>query len=217
MVIDRLFAVPVVNFNVDKVITTDQINFIETLNFKKDNRGIMFSQEKNILMHKELKELKEVLYKNINCFFYNTMDFKEKYKFKVCDSWVVKLVKDVTTPRHIHSFSYFSGVVYLQVTDTDSITFFKPKTLDHSSINLDIQTNQNSWNCFNSHTWSYPVRKGDVLMFPSQLEHMAKTNQSENIRYSLAFNIVPTGLISDTIGASLEYNESTETTVSGYD
>ena len=42
---------------------------------------------------------------------------------------------------------------------------------------------------WNSESWWFPVKTGDVILFPSSLIHMVETKQGTNTRISLAFNV----------------------------
>ena len=49
----------------------------------------------------------------------------------------------------------------------------------------------------NSDTWFFPVKTGDLIMFPSSTTHQVETKQGNNTRISLAFNTFISGLIGE--------------------
>jgi ectoine hydroxylase-related dioxygenase (phytanoyl-CoA dioxygenase family) len=51
------------------------------------------------------------------------------------------------------------------------------------------------WNSFNSSSWWFPVKTGDIVIFPSSLIHSVETKQGNNTRISLAFNVFIKGTI----------------------
>ena len=50
-----------------------------------------------------------------------------------------------------------------------------------------------SYNIFNSLTWSFVVKTGDILLFPSNLGHSVQTKKGKNLRISLSFNVFVKG------------------------
>ena len=53
------------------------------------------------------------------------------------------------------------------------------------------------FNLYNSKEWIYKPQNGLLLLFPSELYHKVKENKSKHLRHSLAFNVMPTGLLGD--------------------
>ena len=56
--------------------------------------------------------------------------------------------------------------------------------------------NYNSWN---SESWWFDVGTGDLILFPSSLEHMVETVQGNQTRISLSFNTFPVGNIGEEV------------------
>ena len=75
--------------------------------------------------------------------------------------------------------------------DFDKIKFFKDNL--HSTIKFETK----NWNLWNSETWWYPVKAGDIILFPSSLTHMVETKEGDNTRVSLAFNVFVKGKLGD--------------------
>ena len=81
--------------------------------------------------------------------------------------------------------------------ELDKIKFFRDDV--HKTIKPEIK----NWNLYNSESWWFPVKTGDVIMFPSSLTHMVETKQGTNTRTSLAFNV----FIKGKIGSNRELTE----------
>lgn len=96
-------------------------------------------------------------------------------------SWLNKTGKGDYHHRHNHSNSLISGVVYLE-TDSDTITFFRE---DRNLLSLTVE----NYHLFNSPSWVFSVKAGDILLFPSDLHHMVDEKVSGQDRISLAFNV----------------------------
>jgi hypothetical protein len=58
-----------------------------------------------------------------------------------------------------------------------------------------IKPETKDWNLYNSETWWFTVKTGDIILFPSSLTHMVETKEGDNTRISLAFNVFIKGTI----------------------
>ena len=54
---------------------------------------------------------------------------------------------------------------------------------------------KNDYNLYNSTEWGVKPVDGLLVIFPSEVYHKITENKSDTTRHSLAFNLVPTGLI----------------------
>lgn len=105
---------------------------------------------------------------------------KEWYELSI---WMTKTAKGKHAIVHDHGESDISGVYYLKARGDgkDGCIFFK------SSQRL-ILTDQ----CF-SHITNAPVsitpEVGKLMMFPGWLKHGVRTNESDDLRISISFNI----------------------------
>jgi hypothetical protein len=81
--------------------------------------------------------------------------------------------------------------------NTDSILFY-----DQRYDTIEIRPK--NWNIWNSFSWEIPVSTGDLLLFPSRLNHEVRTVNIENHkRISLAFNVFVRGIIGDPMDSNL--------------
>jgi uncharacterized protein (TIGR02466 family) len=110
-------------------------------------------------------------------------------EIQISNSWGNILNNDQKINPHVHRNSHISGCFYL--TEGSSINFLNP-TLENFMFhnppcnNLDTPR---SWKECN--ITPFP---GDLILFPSFLNHYVSPSLTNN-RISLAFNIVPKGLI----------------------
>ena len=70
-------------------------------------------------------------------------------------------------------------------------------------LDRDFVIGKGQSNCFNSEEWHYPVKTGELVLFPSYQHHFVKPLIGDKNRISLAFNVIPTG----TIGQAHDLNE----------
>jgi len=114
--------------------------------------------------------------------FYN-MDFK------FLNSWFSKTEPKGHSIIHSHNNSFLSGVYYPEGSEGFTISFFK-KADPFWSLEVDVVNDLNA--IFQTLTIS---NDNTLILFPSNLRHKIDVNKSDKDRYSLAFNINPSGFI----------------------
>jgi uncharacterized protein (TIGR02466 family) len=157
---------------------------------KEDSENVSQSSEDRYLFndHKELFKLKDIIVKEFNNFKNNLLSYTYN-SFKITTSWVAKVDKGKQANIHNHNNSFYSGVFYINSNDKfDKIKFFNDT---YKTIKIEIK----DWNLWNSESWWFSVKTGDVILFPSSLTHMVETKQGDNTRISLAFNVFIKGTI----------------------
>jgi len=112
---------------------------------------------------------------------------------RITSSWGNTLKKNEPIHVHMHPNSYVSGVFYL--TDGAPLNFHSPfQTEDLFTLRPLVQ-----WEEHNECTWQVlklPIKAGYAILFPSRLKHHVDMNTND-YRYSVAFNTMPTGSIGD--------------------
>jgi len=137
-----------------------------------------------------LDKFLDIKYKFLEQFY----DFKNnvlKYQttdFKITTSWATKTEKGNQGTPHKHSNNYYSGVYYFGDTDenTAPIEF---TGLFHTPTDFCFEATE--YNVYNSHTWSITPEKNMLIFFPAYLIHRIGYHNSDNPRYSVAFNVMP--------------------------
>ena len=124
-------------------------------------------------------------------------------EYIMTQSWITVKPPGTCHVPHNHSNSVISGVLYYDLynEDTPGITFTK----DDRSQFLLLQASQlkeNEKNEFNSEEITFKINTNSLIIFPSWLTHGVKTNNSNNTRKSIAFNVLP-----KTLGKNINLNE----------
>ena len=109
---------------------------------------------------------------------------------KITLMWATGTLPGTTIHRHYHPNSFFSGVYYPQDITYSSIRFKNPH-------NPTLFPRFSCHNLYNSTSIEYQPQQGDVILFPSELEHDTLPNCSDEMRISIAFNIFFTGEYGD--------------------
>jgi|TARA_R100001530_G_scaffold135567_1_gene113100 uncharacterized protein (TIGR02466 family) len=145
------------------------------------------SKSFSVLEQKKFQNLKNQLMKEFYKYSYDILHYSNK--FKITTSWFTKSEKNQSSNYHNHSNSMFSGILYLQ-TDENSGNISFQNFNDHR-----YKLNPLKYNIYNSVEYSFKPEDGLLILFPSEVYHKILKNNSNIIRHSLAFNLIPIGEI----------------------
>ena len=109
----------------------------------------------------------------------------------ITQSWLNKAKKGESHHEHVHPNSMVSGVWYPQIHEQ------LPPIQFRSRNQRDITLSTKTYNTFNSATFMLPMKRGELILFPSNLTHSVPANQMEEERISLSFNTWPKGNMGD--------------------
>ena len=177
-----LFISPVSIFNLD-VDTTKVLKVLKKSKWKKDlSLEHLYTSPYQILsklphLSKEIGEA---------CESYIDKVLQMKGEARVGNSWGVKTAPQGFSSLHYHSNCWFSGSYYPESNAAFAVRFYNPHQF---SWNGGIK----SYNTYNSEAWTIQPRVNQLILFPSLLSHEIARNHSNQDRYSIAFNMVPTG------------------------
>ena len=100
----------------------------------------------------------------------------------VTQCWLNKNPKGSSHHEHCHPNSIVSGVFYFKQNSTLPPIKFS-KTLQHG-----IKLNLKKYNDFNSDTFFLSCTDGELILFPSNLNHSVPLNTGNEERISMSFN-----------------------------
>jgi uncharacterized protein (TIGR02466 family) len=148
-----------------------------------------------ILDKPQLKNLRKQITDTIDYFVHQSLGIDDGIKFDISTSWANRYLNDELVIKHNHKNSMISGVYYIETTATTAPIVFEQAwshvNLFHSTTTPTFK--QTHANEYNSTTHTIYPRTGDLLLFPSHLEHTVPASDSKDIRYSLAFNCFARG------------------------
>ena len=151
--------------------------------------------ERHLLDRPEFAELRKNIQSHIDFYVYEVLGVTKDQQWKITTSWVNKSAPGNYHANHWHSNSLVSGVAYLSADEkTGAICFNKDrghKNLWGDTLKIDFDKHT----VYNTEAVAILPMIGDILLFPSLLNHSVLTNESTNDRYSLAFNVFPRGTI----------------------
>jgi len=148
-----------------------------------------------ILEKPQLKNLRKQITDTIDYFVHQSLGIDDSTVFDISTSWANRYLGDEHVSKHNHVNSMISGVYYIETTPTTAPIIFEKS---YSYVNLFHGTTTPTFkkiqgNHYNSSTHTIYPRSGDLLLFPSHLEHTVPGSNSKDVRYSLAFNCFAKG------------------------
>jgi uncharacterized protein (TIGR02466 family) len=104
----------------------------------------------------------------------------ENENIVVRESWLNANPPGNVQECHIHSFTHFAFVYYIYVPGGGNFVLDNP-------LSYEWPPNIKSDSPYKSA--EFEVSSGDLIMFPTNVEHHTTVNTSDEFRYSLAFNV----------------------------
>lgn len=188
--INGIFPTPIYISKLNRDLTPLELKFVDKN--KKDfykNDGNITSNNNYILNEKPFANIKKELDLRVQDYFDKVISPANNIIPYITQSWLNYTETNQYHHKHAHSNSLVSGVFYINCDDKfDKIKFFND---GYKTIKFEIKT----WNIWNSESWWFSVKTGDIILFPSSLTHMVETKEGTNTRISLAFNVFIKGTV----------------------
>jgi len=188
--INGIFPTPIYISKLDRELSKKELLFID-IN-KSDcnkNEGNITTNNNYILNEKPFANIKKELDIRVKDYFNKVISPANNITPYITQSWLNYTETNQYHHKHAHPNSLVSGVFYINCHEKhDKIKFFNDK---YSSIKPEVK----DYNIWNSETWWFAVKTGDIILFPSSLSHMVETKQGDNTRISLAFNTFIKGTV----------------------
>lgn len=185
----ELFPTPVFRDNISRQFTQIEIDCFLSAE-RKVNVGNISSKEQYILRNTALTPLHSLLEQKVKEYFQLVYKPEESVNIYITQSWLNYSEVGQHHHRHCHPNSFISGVLYINASSvSDKIHFYKREYPQ-------IFVKPKEYNTWNSESWWLPVETGDLLLFPSNLEHMVEPIEEDgarDTRISLAFNTFVNG------------------------
>lgn len=188
-----LFGIPVFNTKID-IPTPEEIKFVKDLEYERMNtKNGWYSNDKYILDRPELSSLKNKIMSGLEIFVRKILHVRQGIDFYMTNSWSVKHDQGDWGQSHVHTNCLLSGVYYLQTNEKSGMIRFRKDTSWTNLFPLCNDLEFDDWNTFNSKVWSFQPEDGLLFLFPSHLLHSIDDNESDQERYSIAFNFYARG------------------------
>jgi len=188
--ISSMFPTPVYISKLNRKLTSLELKFVEkNKKFYIKNTGNIHSNNTYILNERPFSNIKKELELRVKDYFEKVISPTDAITPYITQSWLNYTETNQFHHKHAHPNSLVSGVFYINChEELDRIKFFNDS---YKNIKPQIK----NWNLWNSESWWFPVKTGDIIMFPSSLPHAVENKEGANTRISLAFNVFIKGKI----------------------
>jgi len=176
-----------------------ELEWIKNSECRKENKGngaeqgnVHYNRQSEdtfVLDRPELSNVRAFIEAKLHEFV--TKIFASTDKLVITQSWLNKNKKGESHHEHVHPNSMVSGVWYPQIHEK------MPPIQFRSRQQRDVALQTNQYNTFNSATFMLPMKKGELILFPSNLTHSVPPNIGDEERISLSFNTWPKGNMGD--------------------
>ena len=158
-----------------------ELKYVDNLPYKEQKGNANFKSQDTYLMEiEELKNIKNFFYESLNKYTKNISQSDQRLVITQC--WANKNPQGSKHHEHVHPNSILSGVFYLKQDKTlPPIQFAK-------AIQGAMKLDPKKYNNLNSESFLLPCVDGELLLFPSNLQHSVPTNMGKEARISLSFN-----------------------------
>ena len=143
------------------------------------------SEDTFILDKPEMSRVRQFIEVKVKEYVVNVMGSDSE--IVITQSWLNKSGKGESHHEHVHPNSMISGVWYPQIHEK------LPPIQFRTGRQRDVTFSIKKFNLFNSATFMLPMKKGELILFPSHLSHSVPPNKSDEERISLSFNTWPKG------------------------
>jgi uncharacterized protein (TIGR02466 family) len=173
---------------------TKELEWIRNCETRRDNQGgesnnpthyNRQSEDTFVLDKPELANIRAFIEAKLHKFVTEIMSSTDK--LVITQSWLNKNKKGESHHEHVHPNSMISGVWYPQIHEK------LPPIQFRSKGQRDVSLQTEKYNTFNSATFMLPMKRGELILFPSNLTHSVPINPFEEERISLSFNTWPKG------------------------
>ena len=183
MEITKLFPSPLYTNDID--ITDDFTNIL----FQDCGNGHI-SKSLDILKH--FPDTKQKIEQNVNAF---VQKLGYKTRCKVTNSWVNKHYRGGWAQPHYHANAILSGVVFINTPPNSGIfKLIKPSPTSHTIFSTVFQLDREKDAPHTHYTADHyaiePITN-TIIIFPSTLIHQVSPSETDEARYTLAFDVLP--------------------------
>jgi uncharacterized protein (TIGR02466 family) len=184
--IDNIFPTPVYISSVD--VDGVELGELEYQTSGYGENGVMLSSNDFLLDQPHFFDLKSKIDEHMHHFYYSVMGFSRKTYPKMTSSWAVRSFPGQETSWHIHTNSFFSGVLYLSAPEGSGDISFSLNMFDSRQLTSPLQVPIDFPTSYNGCMHTIKPKTGMILLFPSSLNHKVSENLSQQERISVAFN-----------------------------
>jgi uncharacterized protein (TIGR02466 family) len=116
----------------------------------------------------------------------SNLEFNNPDRITIDNFWININKKTNANKLHDHPKSIIVAVYYVKVPDNSGNIILRTPVVSYDKYIK--PENIGRYNTFNSSTYTYTPKVGDLVIFPAWLQHRVEPNQTNEERISIAFN-----------------------------
>lgn len=170
--------------------TKKQFDFVmNQKTYDTDINNGKVSKDNKLLDKKQLINLKKDILIELEKYFFDVLKLKD-VNVRIENSWSVINKPGQQSHTHKHLNSFCSGILYLKKPiNSGDLIFHRDESISIDNISPRIAMEFKEYNDFNCLHFTLPVQEGDLVLFPSLINHSTQVNKSNDDRLILAFNV----------------------------
>ena len=173
--IDGIFPTPLYMFNRGTGISdSEKEEFSEIIGEGLCSNLYNSTTRNTHIFNNRLSQLRSICEEGIERYVMGIISPREDMDFFITQSWINVTGAGESHQRHCHQNSIISGVYYHKTIEDDSIVFIDP----NNGVKDRIWVLPLENNIFNSNERILPVKDGDLVLFPSYMEHHVDKNET---------------------------------------
>jgi uncharacterized protein (TIGR02466 family) len=137
----------------------------------------------------------DIVMREVESYTREVLRVNRSIEFYVTDSWINIYRRGELAGPHTHNNSLISGVLYLKVDEKSGDLVFQRDLLSLVPFPPALDLDMDFFNIYNCKSWAHKPKTNDICLFPSVVMHSADPNESDEERWSLAFNVFVRGNI----------------------
>ena len=184
---NNLFGIPIYINKIE--LKKEDIEYLTNQEFERinENNGYV-TKNKYVLNDSFLTNIKKEILNHLNKFMYENLKVNKNFTFKMLNSWSTKHLKNDFSQIHLHNNCVISGVLYLKVNKNSGNLLFHKNNYWRNIFQKSIDVSFDEYNEINGDYWYITPTIGNIILFPSFLEHSTTKNESDEERFCCAFN-----------------------------
>ncbi len=190
--IQPLFATPYMRADLSHAITPEQVEHIKKLPMVQ-NQTNQISEDLYIFKHRELKRIANAVQEALAIYASEVMGIAQK--LYVTQSWSLINRPGVGMHAHSHSNSVVSGSLYYTALPEPVSRMIFDRHTTYQRLELPPENDRR--NLYNTPVNILTPKAGELLLFPSEMNHMVEANGASQPRHSIAFNCFIKGKLGD--------------------
>jgi len=184
----EIFPTKIYSDFLDRRITDEELGEVIKLGEETHNNfGNLISDNQNILDNEKFIDIKNFIQSSLNEYIQKNIQPKNEVSIYITQSWLNYSRTNEFHHLHYHKNSYLSGVFYFNTVENDKIMLVDSQPKYCLEIESEYSTDH----------WNFPVKHGQLVLFPSFLYHKVEKNSGEETRVSLSFNTFINGDINN--------------------